>query len=396
MNTEERVHQFVTYSAGADRVELARELALPTPTVVSAVRRLLSDGRLVEIAAPRPQSGAGRPARMLHAAGQPPLLGLVRWDEGHLRAICYDFAGTKLSESTLSDPGPAANGAGLYGAIEQIFVLAKGHPAHALAAVVFSVPAPFLQGSGTTTRPEVGPGNAGASGTETNFPVAVTDDIEIVLSERYDVRVIMENDANLAALGEQNAGAGRDVDNFVYLKISRDGFGSALVLNGMLARGAHGYAGELAHLQMDTEGPLCACGGRGCLRSQVRSLVVDTAQAAYDEQISFADLARLAQAGDAGAARMLRDIGRQLGRPLAHLCTFVDPEVVVIDSEIGPSVDHIASGLRDVFTVQAPPVIANSCALVISELGLAAEIRGALEIPRQCARGSHRSRLGRQ
>jgi predicted NBD/HSP70 family sugar kinase len=394
VNTEERVYQFVAYSAGTDRVELARELSLPTPTVVSAVRRLLADGRLVEIAASRPQSGAGRPARALRATGLPPLLGLIRWDEVNLRAICYDFDGNQLCESTLSAPGPGANGAGFYDAIEHILTLAKGQPDHALAVVVVSVPAPFLQGSGTAPAREAVPAHTAVPEAQTTFPVTVTDDIEIVLSERYDVPVIVENDANLAALGEQHAGAGRGVDNFVYVKISKDGFGSALVLNGRLARGAHGYAGELAHLQMDTEGPLCACGGRGCLRSQVRSLVVEAAQAAYDEQITFADLARLAQAGDAGAARMLRDIGRQLGRPLAHLCTFVDPERVIIDSEIGSSVDHIASGLRDVFTVQAPPVIANSCALVISQLGLAAEVRGALEIPRQCARAGHQSRPG--
>jgi predicted NBD/HSP70 family sugar kinase len=385
LTTEDRILRFAKFSAGTDRVELARELALPMPTVVSAARRLVSAGSLVETATARALPGAGRPPRVLRPAGPPPLLGLIRWDQG-LRALCYDFAGNRLGESTLHAPGSEMSEAGLYSAVEQVLALAAGHPNYDLAVVVLSVPAPFLQGRGAPT------GHVALPETQTSFLVTVTDDIEDALTRRYGVPVIMENDANLAALGEQYAGAGVGVDNFVYVKINEDGFGSAIVLNGALARGAHGYAGELAHIQMDTEGPLCACGGRGCLRSQVRNLVVHAAQAAYDEKITFADLARLAQANDAGAARMLRDIGRQLGRPLAHLCTFVDPALVIIDSEIGPSVAHIASGITDVFTVQAPPVIANNVALVTSELGLAAEVHGALEVPRQLARRGYQSR----
>ena len=86
------------------------------------------------------------------------------------------------------------------------------------------------------------------------------------------------------------------------------------------------------------------------------------------------------------AARMLADIGRTLGRPLAHLCTFLDPELLILDNTIGTAVDHIQRGLRETFTVQAPPVIAQNVELTIGTLGSQAEILGAIETLRERAR----------
>lgn len=375
---DERILEFTTFADGTDRAELARALNLPTPTVVSAVRRLLAAGELVETELSRSTSRAGRPARALRIAGPAALVGLISWDGDQLRLGCLDTGGQPLVERTLAQPDRRAGAEGLERIVERMQALAKRQSGYRLRAVVFSVPAPFLSGHGAPRE------HALLDPSAVPFPVTATGNLEASLSDRLGLPVIMENDANLAALGELYAADG--FHNAVYLKVSRIGFGSAIVVNGALARGARGYAGELAHLQVDSDGPLCACGGRGCLLFRVRDRLVQSAQWAYDEPISFADLPRLAEAGDAGAVRMMRDIGRTLGGPLAHLCTFLDPELLLVGGTLGPAAEHVVAGIRDVLAVQAPPVISDNLTVTVSELGPAAEVRGAVEAARLASR----------
>jgi predicted NBD/HSP70 family sugar kinase len=376
---EDRIRDFAIFSPGTGRTELAHELGLPRPTVVSAVRRLLTAGELVERDAGRSPRAVGRPPRMLQVTGPATLVGLVRWDGTALRAACIDVEAAIVDAIDLNAPDPPAGIDDLHEVVKQVSALARRHPDHRLRVVVLSVPAPFLSGHGA-------PREHALLDAAVPFPVTTVGDVESALTEQCSVPVIMENDANLAALGELYAGAAMNVPNAIYLKVNDYGFGSALVVNGELARGAHGYAGELAHLQVDVEGPLCACGGRGCLLYQVRERVVASAQAAYDEPITFAHLPRLAADGDAGAVRMMRDIGRALGAPLAHLCTFLDPELLLVGGTLGPSAAHVAAGIRDVLAVKAPPVIADNLTVATSPLGAEAETRGAVEIARLRAR----------
>jgi predicted NBD/HSP70 family sugar kinase len=377
---DDRIREFTTFSDGTDRAELARALNLPAPTVVSAVRRLLASGELVETDQARLRPAAGRPARLLRIAGPATLVGLISWDGDRLRAGCLDTTGRTVAERTLDPPDRRAGTEGLARVVERLLALAKRQSGYRLRSVVFSVPAPFLSGHGAPRE------HALLDPAAVPFPVTASGDLEAALSDRFGVPVVMENDANLAALGELYADGARKVENAVYLKVNGVGFGSAIVVNGALARGARGYAGELAHLQVDEDGPLCACGGRGCLQYRVRDRLVSSAQWAYEEPITFADLPRLAEAGDAGAIRMMRDIGRTLGGPLAHLCTFLDPELLLVGGTLGPSAEHVVAGIRDVLAVQAPPVIADNLTVAISELGPAAEATGAVEAARLAAR----------
>jgi predicted NBD/HSP70 family sugar kinase len=378
--TDQRVLEFIGYSSGIDRVMLARELGLPMPTTISAVKRLLAEGAIVETAGTVARQQAGRRPHILRRSGPPPALGLISWRDTSLEAACYDFAATQLCTGSLPVPDPYAGAGGLAPAVTLLRSVAVQRLRHELTAIVVSVPAPFLHGRGApqTHRPR----DAGAP----VFSIAAEGDLEGALAREHSVPVLIENDANLAGLGELHAGAGQGARNAIYLRINDRSFGSALIVNGVLARGAHGYAGELAHLQLDPEGPLCACGGRGCLASRIQSLISERAQPAYDQPITFASLSLLAAEDDPGAARILADIGRTLGRPLAHLCTFLDPERLILDNTIGPAVNHILTGLRETFTVQAPPVIAQNIALCTGALGSDAEVRGAIEALRERAR----------
>ncbi|WP_433824611.1 ROK family protein [Actinoplanes sp. CA-015351] len=372
IGTDERVRTFVAYSPGTTRAEIGQQLRLAAPTVTSAVRRLLTTGDIVEDTGTGARQAPGRPSRLLRAPGPDPLLGLIHWQDGAAHISLLGFDGSVRLTIPLTEAASPAGTDDLDAAVTQLRHAAGKQPGTTLTAIVISAPAPLRHSTG---------------GTGPAFAVSITADLRHRLARRHELPVLVENDANLAALGELHHGdpAARS-GNFLYLAIGKRGFGAAIILGGTLVRGAHGYAGELAHLQIDTDGPLCACDGRGCLRSQIDSLVMDTAQAAFTRTIAFSDLAGLAVSGNAGASRILHDIGRALGRPLAHLCTFLDPERVIADTTIGPAIEPIVAGIREAFTTHAPPVIARDVTITLSRLGSAAELRGALELPRETAR----------
>jgi glucokinase len=155
-----------------------------------------------------------------------------------------------------------------------------------------------------------------------------------LLGRALGLRLALENDANLAGLAEHRFGAGRGCSPLVYLTVST-GIGGALLLDGELVVGARGVAGEVGHLVLLPDGPLCGCGNRGCLealasgtavarraREAVRQSVPSRLTerfASRPSRITAAVVADLAREGDPEARRILADRRRALvfgARPL--------------------------------------------------------------------------------
>jgi len=133
--------------------------------------------------------------------------------------------------------------------------------------------------------------------------------------------------------------------------------GAGLILDGRLVRGASGFAGELAHIHVDDDGALCVCGSRGCLSRRLRQDIIDAVQPAYDP-VNFATIRDLAASGATGPIRVLRDLGRTIGRPVADLCTFLNPSAVLLDASLGTAGVPIADGIRDQIEACTAPAAA--------------------------------------
>ncbi|WP_371650497.1 MULTISPECIES: ROK family protein [unclassified Streptomyces] len=143
--------------------------------------------------------------------------------------------------------------------------------------------------------------------------------------------VSSENEANLAALAELWFGGSGEARTFLYLS-GEIGVGGALVLDGELLRGAHGFAGEIGHVPVDPAGPACRCGARGCLEQYAGQSAL-LRGAGIDEDAGaagVAELERRARAGDERALAALGTAGLMLGRVLAGAVNLVDPEAVVL------------------------------------------------------------------
>jgi glucokinase len=170
-------------------------------------------------------------------------------------------------------------------------------------------------------------------------------DVAEAVRRRFQVDVIVENDANAAAWAEQQYGAGRGSDDTLMLTIGT-GIGGGVVVRGELFRGHLGYAGEFGHITLVDGGPLCACGERGCLEALASGNAIGRMaregiagapdsillELAGDEpgRITGALVSEAAHAGDEFAAEVLQRAGRWLGTGLATLVNAFDPSVIVI------------------------------------------------------------------
>jgi glucokinase-like ROK family protein len=165
-----------------------------------------------------------------------------------------------------------------------------------------------------------------------------------VLSQEFDVPIFVDNEANLAALGERYFGAAQDSKDFVYLSIGV-GLGGGIVLNGQLYRGIGGYAGEIGHTTIMSDGERCNCGNRGCWETLVsQTAVVNRVRKALAtgnaslvsqlvkgrlERISIPVIVEAAELGDKVARQALEDTGAYLGIGIANLINALNPELII-------------------------------------------------------------------
>lgn len=169
--------------------------------------------------------------------------------------------------------------------------------------------------------------------------------LRLIWSQRFNLPIFVENEANAAALGEYYFGAAQGVDSFIYLSAGI-GLGAGIVLDGKLFRGSNGYASEVGHMTVDPNGELCGCGKRGCWETQVgpravlrrvrKTLESGVPSALCDlvegdlERISFESVVQAASQGDSVALRALQEVGERLGIGVANLVNVFNPELIVL------------------------------------------------------------------
>jgi predicted NBD/HSP70 family sugar kinase len=210
------------------------------------------------------------------------------------------------------------------------------------------------------------------------------------MQARLRAPVGLDNTANLAALGELRSGALRGVRTGCYIKASY-GVGAGLVLGGELFRGSAGTAGEIGHLTIDENGPICRCGNRGCLDTFVGSRALLGALAASHGQLTLRDVLVRTAEGDPGCRRVLADAGRHIGVAAAGLVNLLNPEVIVVGGQLARAGEVLLGPLGDAIERCAIPSAGASVKIVAAELGDEAELVGALSVAADLHRASGRS-----
>lgn len=198
------------------------------------------------------------------------------------------------------------------------------------------------------------------------------------LADAHGVPLMMDNDANLGALAERWWGAGRDVDNFAYIKVAT-GIGAGYVIDGEVYRGATGVAGEIGHMAIDPQGATCVCGLSGCLVTLVgaEALLERLSHLAQEEpehpanghKQSIAELEQAALAGDPVVLTVVKEAAESLGIAVAGLLNIMNPSLVVIGGDLAQLDSLLVDPLRA--TVQQRTLVSSVAAAEIrtSELG---------------------------
>jgi glucokinase len=194
--------------------------------------------------------------------------------------------------------------------------------------------------------------------------------------------VMIENDANCAALGEARFGIGRGARHLIYLGLGT-GVGGGVIANGRLVSGAAGLGGELGHMLVSLDGPRCSCGSVGCLEAYASGwaiareseFVAATADGAAirdqvgDGAITASAVAAAAQLGDPAAQAILDRAGTALGAAIGSLVNIFNPELVVIGGGLATLGDVLLEPARHVIPRYSFRAQREAVSLVLAALG---------------------------
>jgi predicted NBD/HSP70 family sugar kinase len=363
-----RVIESLFRHPGTGRAALARGTGLSRATVSTLIHELERAGIVEEYDAPE------EPGR--RATGRPPiLLSLVRsaayavgldFGHQHLRVAVCDLSG----QSVVDEWSPAEVD---YAPVETLDLarelvrraLDRAGIAHdRLLGVGMGLAAPINKITGELEADGILPGWLGVR------PAAE-------MEARLGIPVRLENDANVGALGEKAFGAGRGVDDLVYVRLSA-GIGAGLIIGGRPYQGVRGVAGEIGHVVTRDDGLICRCGNRGCLETIASPVMIAAMLSSRaGRPISVADLPNLVTAGDRGARRAVADAGEAVGRALSALVNILNPELIVVGGDLASAGDVLLDPLRAAIDRYSVAPAAASVRVVAGTLGDRAEVLGA-------------------
>ncbi|MGL5152620.1 MAG: ROK family protein [Clostridium sp.] len=222
-----------------------------------------------------------------------------------------------------------------------------------------------------------------------NLPF-VNFDLVTPLKERFNTNVYLDNDANVATIGEFMLGAGKGTQNCVFFTAST-GVGGGAIVDGKIYRGSTSNALEIGHITVAPFGPRCNCGNIGCLeaissgtaigkrgREAVESKV-ETSLRKYDNITSF-EVFEEAKAGDKVASQIIDEALTYLGIGVANAITIFDPDVVIIGGGVSKAGDIVFEKVREVVNTRCFKSMAEYCKVVPAGLGTDAGVIGAVAL----------------
>lgn len=337
-------------NAPLSRAELAGYTGLNKATVTSLVRELLAPGWIKETGPNSAPTEVGRPAINLVLNPEAGYFIGAEIGVDFISIIICDFDVSIVSrryESTTHMTGQAA-------ILERFMFLVQ----ESVDQVSRSGRPLFGIGLGVPGLVE------GESGRLLFAPNLGWKDVPLrdMLETRFDVPILVSNEANLAALGESYFGAGRAFNWLLYVSFGV-GIGGGIVANGRLLEGATGFAGEVGHMIMEPQGRLCNCGAHGCWETLAGQYALfrrieQASHAGQDTsltQTAGADLVNLtvplivqaARAGDRVALRTLYETGQWMGIGIANLLNVLNPQRVIIGGPLSEAHEFLLPVVRE-------------------------------------------------
>ncbi|MFI0734760.1 ROK family protein [Streptomyces sp. NPDC021225] len=360
------------------RAQLGDRMDLSRSRLAVEVDRLLDTGLVIADGL-----AASRGGRRSHNIRLSPTLRLLGVDIG---ATSVDVSVTNAELEVLGHlTQPMDVREGPVAVFEQVLAMAGKLRATGVAegfdGAGIGVPGPVRFPEGVPVAPPIMPGWDG-------FPVREA------LSQELGCPVMVDNDVNLMAMGEQQAGVARSAKDFLCVKIGT-GIGCGIVVGGEVYRGTTGSAGDIGHIVAEPDGRPCACGNRGCLEAYFggAALARDAEAAAREGRspelaarleatgtLAASDVAAAAATGDAAALDLIREGGTRTGQVIAGLVSFFNPGLVVIGGGVTGLGHTLLAAIRTQVYRQSLPLATGNLPIVLGELGPLAGVIGAARL----------------
>lgn len=345
------------------RAQLAELSGLARSTIATRVDALMRLGLVVPYGG---VSTGGRPPSLLALNPTARLVAGVDVGATHATAALADLGGVIETERR-ADLDVATGPDHVLGWVEQMIadMLAEvGRGTADLAAIGIGLPGPVEHSTGRAINPPIMPGWD-------------RYDVPGHVQRAFDVPVLIDNDVNVMALGEQHAHL-PEVEDLVFIKVST-GIGAGLISGGQLQRGAQGTAGDLGHVRVArAEGVTCRCGNQGCLEA-VAALPA-LAQGLREAGVTVPtdhDVVDLVRGGDPQAIAAVRQSGRDLGEVLAVLVNLTNPSAIVIGGSLALAGESLMAGIREVVYQRSLPLATEHLRILTSQAGERAGVIGA-------------------
>jgi len=363
--------------AGMSRTELAEQMGLTRAAVSLIVNDLLESKVIVETESRSIPSG--RPPIVLEINSQRGLVGAIDMGATHMGIAVADFAARIRQEIEVPfdiKDGPQVCLEKAEQTLRRMLE-EQGLSVSDLAAVGVGVPGPVITEAGMVVAPPIMPG-------WDHYPIRTT------LEKAWGRPVTLNNDAELGALGEWAYGAGRGEKNIAYIKVG-SGVGAGLILNKQIYGGTTGAAGEIGHLTIDENGPLCNCGNRGCLEAfagghaiarQGQALAASGKRTLLAElpveSITAREVAEAARRGDLYAQEILSRAGTYIGIAIAGLINLFNPSVVIIGGGVAQVGDMLTTPIRQAVRERAMRASEQGVHITSAMLGRRSVLIGAI------------------
>lgn len=395
----------VRVSGPITRVAVAHRTGLSRTTVSSIVDELLADNLLFEGKTVEAAPTGGRRATLLHFNADAGYVIGVDLGRSHLTLLLTNLAGQIVARRS----GPFDASLGPEICLRQViaslmdFTVEHQIGWHQIIGVGLGIPGPMDAASRMLVRPPRMPG-------WDHF------DMRTVMEHACKVPMYFDNDANMGARGESQYGAARNVDNMAYVKVAT-GIGCGLIVNGDIYRGSSGAAGELGHVTIDDNGPVCDCGNRGCLEVVAGAAAVTMAASRgvypdrgarstghdghdrHDADVSaaagprradpldVADVVHAAQAGDTVAQEAIAGAGYHIGIALAGLVNIFNPSLILLDGSMARAGEFLLGPIRQGIARRSLAASSAATRIEMAQLGDNAIALGAVAIVVEAAFG---------
>jgi len=296
----------------------------------------------------------------------------------------------KERRPTLASEGPKAVINQLFGTLDALLSSQKMTPSQ-LYAISIACAGGIDAARGVVTK-------------SPNLPGWIDVPLRDAVQDHYKTRTFLLNDASAAALGEYRFGVGKGAptpdnrlrragtQNFIMLTVGT-GIGGGIILNGKLYNGTVGSAGELGHMTIDVNGPLCNCGNTGCLEMLAsgtamaraakrrimqgeKSALVDMVKGKIDD-VTAEQIGIAARAGDKLASEIINEAAMYLGIGMVNLVNIFNPEVLAVAGGVSRLGDLLLEPARKIVSERAFPISARAVRIITAELGDEAGVLGA-------------------